>query len=188
MLAAATTRKPARKPAAPPVDTFVQDLGDMRAELFAHAMKRVGNPDAADDLVQDTVERALRFQDHFQRGTNLRAWAHQVLFTLFLSRCRRLRTERKAIGVLATGPLSWQLPCAAMEAIALSPPVARALDALPPDYRAVVMLLDIKEIPYKEAARRLQIPVGTLMSRAHRGRKLLAEELRDDECAPRRAA
>jgi RNA polymerase sigma-70 factor (ECF subfamily) len=186
MLAAAPARKSARKPA--PVDSFAQELAGLRAELFAHAMKRVRNPEAADDLVQDTVERALRFQDHFQRGTKLSAWAHQVLFSLFLSRCRRLRNERKAIGVLITGPLSWQLPCAEMEAIALSPPVARALDALPPDFRAVVMLLDIKEVPYKEAARRLQIPVGTLMSRVHRGRKLLARQLRDDGQALRRAA
>jgi RNA polymerase sigma-70 factor (ECF subfamily) len=160
----------------------------MRAELFAHAMKRVRDPEAADDLVQDTVERALRFQDHFQRGTNLRAWAHQVLFSLFLSRCRRLKCERKAVYALTTGPLSWQLPCAKMESLSLSPPVARALDALDPHFRAAVTMIDIRGLSYEDAARRLGCPVGTLMSRIHRAHKQLAAMLGEEGNAPCHAA
>ena len=86
--------------------------------------------------------------------------------------------------MLAVDPCAWTLPePLRIERYQLSPPVARALDALPESFRDAVVLVVIEELAYKEAARRLGVPVGTVMSRLHRGRKLLAAELREEGMA-----
>ena len=70
----------------------------MRSEMLGRAMRLTHSPAAAEDLVQDTVERALKFESHYLEGTNVRAWVHQILFSVFITRCRRARRERKALG------------------------------------------------------------------------------------------
>jgi RNA polymerase sigma-70 factor (ECF subfamily) len=143
-----------------------------RATRLSHS------PTVAEDLVQDTVERALKFESHYVEGTNVRAWVHQILFSVFITRCRRVRRERKALSWLGTDPCAWTAPEGAPAAMqAVSPGVQRALEALPPSFRKVVELVDLEEMSYRDAAELVGVPVGTVMSRLHRGRRLLAAEL-----------
>jgi RNA polymerase sigma-70 factor, ECF subfamily len=162
-----------------PAAELQKGLVKLRPELFGRALRMTRSRELAEDLVQDTVERAIRFQDQYKSDTNLRAWVHQILFSVFVTRCRRARLERKALGVLSTDPCAWtssDAPCAEMQK--LSPPVQRALDDLPAGFRHAVVLVDIEEMSYKAAAEHLRVPVGTVMSRLHRGRRALAEAMR----------
>jgi RNA polymerase sigma-70 factor (ECF subfamily) len=150
-------------------------------DLQSRAFRLCGDAAAADDVVQDTVERALRFGAQYERGTNLRAWAFQILFSVFVTRWRRGRRERKALEQLAIDPHAWTAPAAftAPDAGpgAITKSTRRKLDALPAGFRAVVVMVDLEERSYRDAARELGVPVGTVMSRLHRGRKLLAAQV-----------
>ena len=147
-------------------------------ELRGRALRLTGNMAAAEDLVQDTIERALKFADQYQLGTNLRAWAFQILFSVFVTRYRRSRRERNALRMLANDPCAWTQP----DARPVNPDLMRGtrskLEALPTGFRQVVELVDLEERSYREAADTLGVPVGTVMSRLHRGRKMLAEAMR----------
>jgi RNA polymerase sigma-70 factor (ECF subfamily) len=153
----------------------------LQPELFGRAMRMTRSRELAEDLVQDTVERAIRFQDQYKADTNLRAWVHQILFSVFVTRCRRSRLERNALADLSTDPCSWTTPDHAPVMMELSPPVQRALDGLPAGFRKAVVLVDIEEMSYKAAAEELNVPVGTVMSRLHRGRRALADAMRATE-------
>jgi len=150
-------------------------------ELRARALRLCGDRAAADDVVQDAIERALRFSGQYERGTNLRAWALQILFSVFVTRWRRRRRERVAVENLASDPCAWTVPTpfAAPDAGkgALTPSTRRKLDALPEGFRAVLVMVDLEQRSYRDAARELGVPVGTVMSRLHRGRKLLAAQM-----------
>jgi RNA polymerase sigma-70 factor (ECF subfamily) len=180
-----TASRPRGRASSPaPTATSVAELrlglAELAPELFGRALRLARCPAAAEDLVQDTVERAMRFETYYEPGTNLRAWVHQILFSVFITRCRRRRRERNALKVLHRDPNAWTLPDAPTAAAILSPGVARALAALPEAFRGAVVLVDLEELSYKDAARRLGVPVGTVMSRLHRARRLLAEALRGE--------
>jgi RNA polymerase sigma-70 factor (ECF subfamily) len=121
--------------------------------------------------------RALRFEDQFRAGTNLRGWLNQVLISVFLTECRRAKRERRALGNLTTDPCAWTKSDApvAMQALSASP--SRALALLPESYRVALQLVDLDGLSYREAAERIGVPVGTIMSRLHRGRKLVRSTL-----------
>lgn len=155
------------------------ELVRLLPDLRIRALRLVGDQARADDLVQDTFERALRFADQYTSGTNLRAWAGQVLFSVFVTRYRRLRREKNALRLLATDPCAWTQPepMTADGRLGLSVSTRTKLDALPESFRSVVVLVDLEDHSYREAADALGVPVGTVMSRLHRGRKLLAQEL-----------
>jgi len=156
-------------------------LAELFPELRARALRLCGEPAAADDIAQDAVERALRFADQYQRGTNLRAWAFQILFSVFITRWRRRRRERNALENLAADPCAWTVPSGFTPpdrgAGSLTPSTQRKLDALPEGFRAVVVMVDLQQRTYRDAAHELGVPVGTVMSRLHRGRKLLAAQM-----------
>lgn len=149
-------------------------------ELRGRACRLAGDPTIADDIVQDTIERALKFSAQYERGTNLRAWVYQILFSVFVTRYRRSRREKNAMRTLASDPCAWTMPerFSAPDASApLTPRAQGKLDALPETFRAVLKMVDLDELTYREAASELGVPVGTVMSRLHRGRKLLATQL-----------
>ncbi len=179
-------------PRRPPL--VAHDARELRAglvalipELRARAARLCGDASTADDIVQDSIERALRFESQYQRGTNLRAWAFQILFSVFVTRWRRRRRDRNAVDNLAADPCAWTRPngFAAPDAGwgSITPSTRRKLDALPEGFRAVIVMVDLQERSYREAASELGVPVGTVMSRLHRGRKLLAEQLETDRTA-----
>ncbi len=155
-------------------------LVGMMPELRGRALRLAQSSATADDLVQDTIERALKFEGQYERGTNLRAWVQQILFSVFVTRYRRARRERNALRTLSVDPCAWTTPerFAPPDACApLTPSTKERLDALPPGFRSVVTLVDLEQRSYREAASELGLPVGTVMSRLHRGRKMLASKM-----------
>lgn len=152
-------------------------LPALRSDLYARALRLARCPARADDIVQEAMLRALRFENQFRAGTNLRAWVGQVLVSVFLTQCRRNKRERKALDNLTRDPCAWLKKDAAPIMGTLSRQPANALAKLPDSYRTAVKLVDIQQLSYREAAERLEVPVGTIMSRLHRGRKMLAAQL-----------
>jgi RNA polymerase sigma-70 factor, ECF subfamily len=153
-------------------------LAELLPQLRPRALKLCRDRDLADDLLQETALRALAFEDSYQRDTNLKAWLHQVLFSVFVTRCRRRRRNSRFLLEHAADPNLW---CSISEPNrpneGLSPPVERAIQALPRQFGQVVVLVDLQDMSYGEAAAQLGVPIGTVMSRLHRGRRLLAVQL-----------
>jgi RNA polymerase sigma-70 factor (ECF subfamily) len=176
-----TSSSPAHPTAAPlSGPAFARALTEVAPLLRARALQLTGSAAAADDLVQDAVERALRFESQYQRGTNLRAWVQQILFSLFVTKYRRARRERVALASLAADPLAWTCPerfASPETGLSLTPAAETALGELPAGFQRAIRLVDLEERSYREAADELGVPVGTVMSRLHRGRRLLASRL-----------
>jgi RNA polymerase sigma-70 factor (ECF subfamily) len=158
--------------------------------LYSAALRLTKNERDAEDLIQDTFLRAFRFFDKFERGTNLKAWLFKILTNTFINRYRRKVKERTVIeGQEREAIHEYFNSRDASEAAGnpeqyffdrlLSDDVLKAIDALPPDFRMVVVLADLQEFSYKEIAEVLQCPVGTVMSRLYRGRRLLQKSLRN---------
>ncbi len=158
--------------------------------LYAVALRMTRRAADAEDLVQETLLKGLRARHQFQIGTNLKGWLMRILTNTFINRYKRGSLERTVLGGPEVDPLSdgW-ISTETMRALrdpesqALRPLVAeeiqRALDSLPEDYRLAVLLVDVQELSYKEAADAMGCPVGTVMSRLHRGRRLLKGRLVD---------
>lgn len=160
--------------------TLELGLVELMPELRGRACRLCGDATTADDVVQDTVERALKFAKQYERGTNLRAWVYQILFSVFITRYRRSRREKNALRSLTWDPCAWTTPerFTAPDALrCLTAKTQGKLDALPETFRVVLKLVDLDDLTYREAANELGVPVGTVMSRLHRGRKLLASQL-----------
>jgi RNA polymerase sigma-70 factor (ECF subfamily) len=131
--------------------------------------------DDAEDLLQETAVRAHRFADRFREGTCLRAWLHRILRNTFASRYRKRRREREVIErAHCEGALHEDRTRASDEprvlAASLSDEVMRALESLQPEFRAVLELVIIDGLSYRETADALGCPIGTVMSRLHRAR------------------
>jgi RNA polymerase sigma-70 factor (ECF subfamily) len=154
-----------------------QALAQWRPQLMHRALRLTRNREQAEDVVHDTVVRALRFAHQYQPGTNVKAWLNRVLTSVFLTECRRRGRQRRAYSTMGLDPCAWlhKDPPPAMHALSRGP--SRAMGDLPDCYRSAVELIDLNEMSYRDAAARLGVPVGTMMSRLHRGRKLLAAEL-----------
>ncbi|HVJ20627.1 MAG TPA: RNA polymerase sigma factor [Polyangiaceae bacterium] len=150
-----------------------------RLELRARRLAM--SPADAEDLVQDTIERALCFEPSFVLGTNLRAWLLSILQSVFVTRYRRRRRERTALARVASDVGVDLLPQPLFVPLPLSRATRAALQSLPPAFQEVIDLVDLHEHSYKEAALVLGVPVGTVMSRLFRARRLLAARLEPGE-------
>jgi RNA polymerase sigma-70 factor (ECF subfamily) len=143
-------------------------LVDLIPRLRRYARALVGDRTTADDLVQDTLERAWAKLHLYRRGTDLRAWLFTVMHNVHVNRIRAMR---------ATDPLEDDMPELAQpqrepDAL-LVRDLDRAIGRLPADQRAVLLLVTLEEISYEEVARTLGIPIGTVMSRLSRAREKL---------------
>jgi RNA polymerase sigma-70 factor (ECF subfamily) len=156
--------------------------------LFSAGLRLTKNERDAEDLVQDSFMRAYRFFDKFERGTNIKAWLFKILTNTFINRYRRTMkernlfegSEREAVTerMMAQDSSQYgQTPEQSFFDRMLSDEVLKAIDALPVDFRMVVVLADLQEFAYKEIAEILGCPVGTVMSRLFRGRRLLQKSL-----------
>lgn len=162
-----------------PLDSipFKDGIAALLPELRRRALLLTRDASRADDLVQDTVERALRFESTFRSGGYLRAWLMRIMQNVFISRRRRAGTERRILERAGVDPNGWVSLTATNLMPDLSPPVAQALRELSPHLEEVVRLVDLDEASYRDAACAKDVPVGTIMSRLHRGRAKLREVL-----------
>ena len=152
--------------------------------LYATALRLTRNPADAEDLVQDTFVKALRFSDRFAAGTNLKAWLYTILLNTWRNRRRaaaRNMVEVDSLRVEAAagsaGPAALETPEQILMRADVRGDLQTALDALPEVFREAVWLRDVEEFTYAEIAGMLGIPIGTVMSRISRGRRLLFERL-----------
>lgn len=170
------------------VEEFERTILEHTPNLLAVACRLGRNRAEAEDLVQDTLVKALRARDQYESGTNLKAWLLKILKNTFINRYRRSGLEKTVLEGPDADPLAdgWigASTLRAMrdpEGLALRPviqeEIVRALDAIPEEFRMVVLLADVEELSYREIADLIGCPIGTVMSRLHRGRRLLKSSL-----------
>lgn len=156
-----------------PAETFAARAMQYIPRLRRYARALTGDPNAADDLVQDALERALLKQALWREGSDLRAWLFTVMHNIFINQVRSAAASRvvsledapgDAIADMVQPQSADRLEIRDLEA---------ALQALPEEQRAVVLLVGLEQMSYDEAARVLDVPIGTVMSRLSRGRERL---------------
>jgi len=158
--------------------------------LYASALKLTRSGTDAEELVQDTYVRAFRFANKFEWGTNIKAWLFRIMTNTFINDYRHKGHERRYLERAATEPLYDEVFDREARAYAGNPEahaftkffkkdLNRALEDLPDDFKVVVVLADLEGFSYKEIAEMIECPMGTVMSRLHRGRRLLQRELVD---------
>jgi RNA polymerase sigma-70 factor (ECF subfamily) len=163
--------------------TFERGALDCVDALYGTALRLTGNQADAEDLVQDTYLKAFRSASQFTPGTNLKAWLFTILHNTFLNRRRRAvkeplsvepeELERGAAGLSSSSPTPEQL----LLRQTLDADLQAALNGMPDAFRQAVWLRDVEEFSYAEIASMLDIPIGTVMSRISRGRRLLYDQL-----------
>ncbi|ACZ41673.1 RNA polymerase, sigma-24 subunit, ECF subfamily [Thermobaculum terrenum ATCC BAA-798] len=173
-------------------DLFFEEALSYIDSLYRTALRLTNNPADAEDLVQETYLKAHRFRDSFKPGTNLRAWLFRILTNTFINDYRKKSrqpqtTEMGELGemedyylfrrVKEAGESLGEDPEQTVLNMFVDEEVREALDSLPEQYRLPVLLADVEGFSYKEIADVLGIPVGTVMSRLHRGRKQLQQKL-----------
>jgi RNA polymerase sigma-70 factor, ECF subfamily len=159
--------------------------------LYGAAYRLTRNARDAEDLVQDALLRAYKFWDSFQQDSNCKAWLLRIVTNTFINEYQRRKRSREVLdaataeqdatdGVLVHATAhDKQAPDQMLLQASVSDDVQRALESLPDDFRTAVILCDMQGLSYKEIAEIMQTPVGTVMSRLFRGRKLLANALRE---------
>jgi RNA polymerase sigma-70 factor (ECF subfamily) len=169
-------------------DRFERDVLPLLPSLYGAALRMTRDPTDAEDLVQDTYLRAFRGFASFQEGTNLKAWLYRILTNSFINTYRKKQREPQTV----EGPddvdewyLFDRLGARSVESSAEDQvldqlpdeEVKHALESLPENFRLPVLLADVEGFAYKEIAEIMGTPIGTVMSRLHRGRKALEKAL-----------
>jgi RNA polymerase sigma-70 factor (ECF subfamily) len=168
---------------------FEEEALELADQVYRVARHMVGSREEAEDLVQETYARAFRSWRQFTRGTNLRAWLLRILTNLNIDRGRKIQRTPDIQSLEANDyHLFDRLEGAGGEITEeervderlSQDSIVSALSAVPHDFRDVIVLVDIGDFSYQEAAQILEIPVGTVMSRLHRGRRILKKQLAEE--------
>jgi RNA polymerase sigma-70 factor (ECF subfamily) len=171
---------------------FTEQAMEFMPSLYAAALRMTRNPADAEDLVQETYLKAYRAWHTFQQGTNLKAWLYRILTNTFINsyRSKKRRPEQteldevedlylyRRLGGLEAAAAGRSAEDEVMD-LFTDDDVKKAIEALPEQFRLAVLLADVEGFSYKEIAEILGIPIGTVMSRLHRGRKGLQKALVD---------
>jgi RNA polymerase sigma-70 factor (ECF subfamily) len=176
-------------------ERFEQDVIPFMGQLYPAALRMTRNHSDAEDLVQETFAKAYAAFHQFKPGTNLRAWLHRILANTFINSYRKKRREPiQDLGAefsddwqTSNDPLAPPARSAETEALErlADSEILRALRDLPEEFRVAIYLADIEGYPYKQIAEMMGTPIGTVMSRLHRGRAKLRTQLASH--APHRA-
>jgi len=167
---------------------FEADAMQFAPQLYSAALRMTRNPADAEDVVQETFLKAYRAYDSFKAGTNLKAWLYRILTNTYINRYRKAqrRPSEVELGELQDlylfkrlGEQSGASESAESEVLEqfVDSDVIQALESLPENFRMPVLLADVDGFAYKEIAEMMDIPIGTVMSRLHRGRKALQKKL-----------
>jgi RNA polymerase sigma-70 factor, ECF subfamily len=171
---------------------FAEQAMEYMGSLYSAALRMTRNPSDAEDLVQETYLKAYRAFGSFQEGTNLKAWLYRILTNTFINsyRARRRRPEQTELDDVEDLYLYRRL--GGLEAVSAGrsaeeevlehfteSEVKEAVESLPEQFRMAVLLADVEGFSYKEIADILEVPIGTVMSRLHRGRRALQKALHD---------
>ena len=168
---------------------FQQDALPLLDSLYAGALRMTRNPADAEDLVQETMLRAYRAFDRFEAGTNLKAWLFRIMTNAYINTYRKKQREPKKVSSdeIEDFDLFQELKNhdpdinRSAESVVLDSivdtDIIQALDDLPEQFRMAVVLSDLEDFSYAEMAEIMDVPLGTVMSRLHRGRKALQKRL-----------
>ena len=170
--------------------TFARDAMEFAPQLYSAAVRMTRNEADAADLVQETYLRAYRGYPNFTEGTNLRAWLYRILTNTYINIYRAKQRRPIETDIADVEDLYMYRRLSSIEAASRSAEdqlidmiadedVKQALDDLPENFRLPVLLADVEGFSYKEIAEMLDIPIGTVMSRLHRGRKAMQKALYD---------
>ncbi len=172
--------------------TFADQAMPLMGSLYSAALRMTRNPADAEDLVQETYLKAYRGFGGFEQGTNLKAWLYRILTNTYINvyRAKKRRPDEteldegqdpylyQRLGGLEAAQASRSAEDELMDWFT-EEEVKEAVEALPEQFRMAVLLADVEGFSYKEIAEILDIPIGTVMSRLHRGRKALQKRLYD---------
>lgn len=154
--------------------------------LYNFALRLTTDPNDAEDLVQDTIVKAYRFFSSYEKGTNAKAWLFRILKNSFINNYRRVASRPQEVDYDEVSSYYENIRAERTETSdaeklmfegLMDDDVSIALSRLPEDFRTVVMLCDIENYTYEEIANMLDVPIGTIRSRLHRGRNLLKTQL-----------
>lgn len=173
-------------------ETFAEQAMPLMSSLYSAAMRMTRNPSDAEDLVQETYLRAYRGFGGFQEGTNLKAWMYRILTNTYINsyRSKKRRPDEteldevedlylyRRLGGLEAATMGRSAEDELMDWLTEAE-IKDALEDLPEQFRMAVLLADVEGFSYKEIAEILDIPIGTVMSRLHRGRTGLQKRLYD---------
>jgi len=168
---------------------FEQEVVKYIDLVFSVAFRLTRNREDAQDLTQSTMVKAFRFHEQFEKGTNMKAWLLTILRNTFINEYRKKSKEPNKVELLGNEPAKSASPDSNVPGVIAQPdsyehllellddPVRKALDSLPQEFRIAVIMSDLQDYSYKEIADVMNCPIGTVMSRLFRGRRLMREYL-----------
>ncbi|MGF1671503.1 MAG: sigma-70 family RNA polymerase sigma factor [Balneolaceae bacterium] len=156
--------------------------------LYNFGLRLTTDPNDAEDLVQDTIVKAFRFFNSYEKGTNAKAWLFRILKNSYINSYRKKSNKPQEIDYDEVATFYETIRAERTETSDLEDQMfrelidddlTRALEEIPEDFRTVVLLCDVEDFTYEEIANMLDVPIGTIRSRLHRGRNLLKAQLMD---------
>jgi len=169
-------------------DDFNDEIIPHLDALYNFGLRLTSDPNDAEDLVQDTIVKAYRFFDSYEKGTNAKAWLFRILKNSYINNYRKKSKKPQEVDYDEVASFYESIRAERTETSdmedkmfreLIDDDISNALDEIPEDFRTVVLLCDVEDFTYEEIANMLDVPIGTIRSRLHRGRNLLKAQLMD---------